>query len=72
MAANHTIENFADFLDSQGKRDNPITVRGSRAYLRKWFKPAKRGGPLLAKGHELVLVKPTPDSPLEQAELVLP
>lgn len=60
------IKAHAALLDSQHKPDAPIHVRASRAYLRRFFKAAKRGGPLRVGGHELVLVADQPESAPEQ------
>jgi hypothetical protein len=58
------IKLLAQALDQQGKSDAPITVAATRAYLRKDFKPAKRGGVLLCGSHELRLTqRAEPESP---------
>jgi hypothetical protein len=68
--AHERISDLASFLDSQHKADQAINVRGSRSYLRQWFKPAKRGGPLLVGAHELVISPAPVGVPLDQAELL--
>lgn len=49
------VQLLADFWDQKGQPDKPITVRGTRAHLRKRFKPQKRGGVLRCGAHELVI-----------------
>lgn len=60
------IRLLAATLDSQGKADQPITVIGTRAYLRRSFKPMKRGGQLMCGAHPLRLVKRAPKGVAQQ------
>jgi len=47
------VEDLARHFDETGKPDQPITVNATREYMRKFFKPEKRGGPLMLRGHEV-------------------
>ncbi len=69
-SAYQIIRAHADLLDSQHKPDQPITVRGTRAYLRQWFKPEKRGGVLLVNRHPLQIIPASKAVPLDQVELL--
>lgn len=56
MTIAERIQVLAETLDASGKADAPITVIGTRANLRRHFKPEKRGGQLRVGQHQLVLV----------------
>lgn len=62
----------AGVLDSQHRPTQPIRVQGNRAYLRRFFKPEKRGAPLKVGEHPLIIVAPFQAAPLDQSDLVLP
>lgn len=51
-----SIASLARFLDSQGKPDATIHAYGARAYLRRDFKPKKRGGSLYCGEHPIDLM----------------
>lgn len=65
------VEGLARHFDETGKPDAPIVVNASRDYMRKFFKPQKRGGVLLCRGHEVHcrgFVDPEPEQlDIEQA-----
>lgn len=44
MSTFRQVQKLAEFYDSKGQPEQPITVIGTRAHLRKEFKPAERGG----------------------------
>lgn len=64
------IKLLADFLDQQGKVDQPISVIGTRAYLRKEFKAESRGGPLKIGTHELQVIARSPKVELQNLDWV--
>jgi hypothetical protein len=47
------VQDLARHFDENGKTDQPIVVHASRDYMRRFFKPAKRGGVLLCGAHEV-------------------
>lgn len=70
MRTARQVKLLADVLDQQGKRDQPITVIGSRRNLRKHFPADKRGGPLWCREHYLQLVKRAPKGEAQNADWV--
>jgi hypothetical protein len=44
MSTFRQVQKLAEFYDAKGQPEQPITVIGTRAHLRKEFKPAERGG----------------------------
>jgi TPP-dependent trihydroxycyclohexane-1,2-dione (THcHDO) dehydratase len=47
------VEDLARHFDENGKPEQPITVNATREYMRRFFKPEKRGGVLLCGRHEV-------------------
>lgn len=47
------VEDLARHFDEVGKPEQPIVVNATRAYMRRFFKPQKRGGELLCGSHEV-------------------
>jgi hypothetical protein len=64
------VKLLAEFLDQNGKPDQPITVIGSRAHLRREFKPESRGGPLRVGRHELQVIARAPKGQLQNMDWV--
>jgi hypothetical protein len=51
------VRAIAEAYDAAGKPEHPITTRSSRSYMRRLFKPEKRGGALMCGKHEVVVRK---------------
>lgn len=62
------VQDLARHFDENGKPEQPITVNASREYMRRFFKPAKRGGVLLCGTHE-VRVRGFVDPEQEQIDI---
>jgi hypothetical protein len=70
MSTFRQVQKLAEFYDTKGQPEQPITVIGTRAHLRKEFKPAERGGALKAGTHELRIVPRTPKGELQNMDWV--
>ena len=47
------IKRMAELFDARGKHDQHIDVNLSRGYLLRFFRPLRRGGPVMHNRHEL-------------------